>query len=133
MATVQISSSFNMHDASTWYGTITAADSTHIVIANGPLVGTYTGNFTYGPSGNVSGTLTGVSETFSGEPMFSATGLDVSASYAEQLIDSDQVQTLLQTALSGDDSFSSLQGLTLSTATEDTIPLLSRMHFPRTR
>ncbi|MBV9249200.1 MAG: hypothetical protein JO227_08165, partial [Acetobacteraceae bacterium] len=110
MASIQISSSLDMHSFSTWYGNISSYDATHITVTNGPLQGIYTGTFGYDAYGNVYGTLTGFTETFSGLPAFSISGMNVSATYAEQLIASNQIQTLFQTALSGDDQFTVTSG-----------------------
>jgi hypothetical protein len=64
-----------MHDSSTWYGNLVAADSDHIAIAIGSMVGTYTGNFAYDGHGNVYGTLTGYYVTNAETLLYSATGL----------------------------------------------------------
>jgi hypothetical protein len=105
MATVQLLSSLNMLTASTWYGTIVAYNSAQIEIENGSLIGTYYGNFSYDTQGDVFGTLTGFTETYTGIPILSITGLNVSASTAEQLIQDNELQQLFQLALTGDDQF----------------------------
>jgi hypothetical protein len=111
MALIQISAPIDMHALSTWYGNVAAADASHIQIVNGSLVGTYSGSFSYDASGNVYGTLTGFSETMSGLPMFSVTGLNMSAYNAEQLIQSKQIPALLQAALAGNDQFTLQPGI----------------------
>ena len=75
VATIQISSSLDMLTVSTWYGTITVADSTEIQIENGPLVGTYYGSFSYNAQDDVFGTLSGFTESYTGLPQISVTGL----------------------------------------------------------
>jgi Ca2+-binding RTX toxin-like protein len=105
MAQIQISGPVDMHSVDTWYGYIASYDASHIVIVNGSLQGIYTGSFTYDGTGQVYGTLTGFSQTYSGLPLVAATGLSVSANVAERLIQSDQIQAFLQTALSGNDQF----------------------------
>jgi Ca2+-binding RTX toxin-like protein len=105
MANISILSPVDMHNVSTWFGAIAAADASHIAIVNGSFEETYTGSFTYDAGGNVYGTLTGLSETISGLLILSASGLSVSANYAAQLINSNQIPAFLQVALSGDDQF----------------------------
>jgi Ca2+-binding RTX toxin-like protein len=110
MARIQISSPLDMHSVDTWDGYIASHDANNIVIVNGSLQGIYTGNFTYDGTGQVYGTLTGFSETYSGLSIVTASGLNVSANIAESLIQSDQIQAFLQTALAGDDQFALTPG-----------------------
>ncbi len=105
MATIQLNASENMHDAFVWYGSVLSYDSAHITIASGEYSESYYGSFSYDYLGNVYGTLTGVSETYSGSLLYSAYGLSVSANLAKYLIQSGQAQAFLQTALSGNDQF----------------------------
>jgi hypothetical protein len=105
MATIQVSSTLNMHTLTDWFGTFGIVNSAEIQIINGPLVGTYSGGFTYDNSGDVFGTLTGFTETLSGVLQLSVTGIGVSANTAEQLVQSNQLQSLFQIALSGNDNF----------------------------
>ncbi len=111
MASVQLPSTINMDNLSGWYATVTAKGADDIVISNGPLVGTYTGSFTYDAFGNVSGTLTGFNETSGGQTLISASGLDVSAGIAFQLISWNQIQAFLQIALVGTDQFTVSPGM----------------------
>ena len=112
MASVAISySPFDMHAMNTWYGTLTASDASHISISSGAVTATYFGNFSYDASGNVSGTWTGYSVTIGAYTALTVSGLNVSASYAEQMINSDQLQALFQTAFSGDDQFTATAGI----------------------
>ncbi len=108
MATVQISGPLDLLNLAEWYGTTAAADSTHITIVNGPLVGTYIGSFTYDTQGNVYGTLKGINETLYGQPIFNISGLDLSAHYVQQLLQANSISALEETVLSGNDQFSIL-------------------------
>jgi hypothetical protein len=110
MATVQLSSTANMHTVTTVFGTATFHDANRIVIDAGSNETVYTGNFTYDNLGNVFGTLNGVTIITSGTFAASATGLNVSANFAEQLIQTGQIQRFFQTAFAGDDTFSLLPG-----------------------
>src|ERR1700676_5521463 len=103
MATIQISSSVDMHNASTTFGTLVAHDSTHIQIANGSLVGTYFGNFSYDAAGNVSGTLTGYTSTISGILQWSVSGLNFPMTIAIPLINNNELQQLYSDVLAGND------------------------------
>ena len=94
-----------MHAVTTTYGTVTTYNASRLVITAGSLQAIYTGSFTYDNSGNVYGTLTGFSTTITGVQIYTATGLNVSANVAEQLINSNQNQIFFQTALSGNDQF----------------------------
>jgi Ca2+-binding RTX toxin-like protein len=105
MANISILSPVDMHNVSTWFGAVAAADAVQIEIVSGSFQETYTGNFTYDAGGNVYGSLTGLSETISGLPILSASGLNVCANYAAQLINSNQIPTFVQVALGGDDQF----------------------------
>jgi Ca2+-binding RTX toxin-like protein len=105
VANILVSSQLNMHDVTTSYGTVTSHGTSELTITIGSLQAIYTGSFTYDGSGNVFGTLTGLEELLTGVPIFTATGLNVSANLAEQLIDSNQDQALFQTALAGNDQF----------------------------
>jgi len=105
MATIDISSFIDMHSVGTWYGVVISYDANHITIGNGALQGTYYGYFGYDIYGDVYGTLTGISESYHGASILKVTGLDMSASYAAQLINANQIQQLLQVALSGNDDF----------------------------
>lgn len=105
MAVISITSSLDMHNVNTWYGYVGSYDAGHITIVNGSLQGTYFGAFSYDSAGNVYGTLTGVTESYSGTPIFAASGLNVSASYVEQWVETNQIQAFLQAALAGNDQF----------------------------
>ena len=74
--------------------------------AGGSDVGDYFGQgFTYSLSGAVvGGTLTGYSSTFNGGLGVTATGLNVAAATAYQLVQSSNAIQLEATALSGDDT-----------------------------
>ena len=108
MATVRIGSAapVDMRSANTVFGTARIATSTQIEIVAGSFVGDYFGRgFTYSPNGAVvGGTLTGYSQTFNGGLVVTATGLDVAAATAYQLIQSNNDIQLEATALSGDDT-----------------------------
>jgi hypothetical protein len=110
MASIQLSSSLDLHAVSTWFGTVTTENPAQIQVVNGPLAVTYFGSFSYDIRGNVSGTLTGLTETFSGLPQITFTGLSVAAATAAQLINSNQIQQLLQIALAGNDQFTVTPG-----------------------
>jgi Ca2+-binding RTX toxin-like protein len=105
VANILVSSPLNMHNVTTSYGTVTSYDASELTITIGSLQVIYTGSFTYDGSGNVFGTLTGLEELLAGVPILTATGLNVSANLAEQLINSNQDQALFQTALAGNDQF----------------------------
>lgn len=105
MAQIQLSYPVDMTSSNVWYGAIAGYDSNHITIANGPFVGIYTGSFTYGQNDQVYGTLTGYTFSIGGRIVGSITGLNVSANFAEQCIQSNNLQPLFQVALAGNDQF----------------------------
>jgi Ca2+-binding RTX toxin-like protein len=110
MATIQFSSSANMHNVVTVFGNATVHDADHIVIVAGAIESIYTGSFSYDSTGNVFGTLTGLTNIVSGTLVASVTGLNVSANLAEQLIQNGQLQTFFQTALGGNDTITLTAG-----------------------
>jgi hypothetical protein len=110
MATVQISASLNLHSLSTWYGTVAVANSTEIEVVNNPLVGTYRGSFSYNAQGIVSGTLTSFTESLSGSPIISITNINIAAGTVQQLVESDQIGQLIETAFAGNDQFTVTPG-----------------------
>jgi hypothetical protein len=105
MAVIQLSLPVDMTSPSVWYGQLVAYDANHIVITNGPFEGIYTGTFTYPGDGNVYGTLTGYTFAVNGVTVGNISGLNVSANFAEQCIQSDNLQPLFQVALAGNDQF----------------------------
>ena len=108
MATVSIGSAapVDMHNVYTIYGTAWIATSTQIEIVAGSYVWNYFGQgFTYSFNGAVvGGTLTGYSQTYNGGLVVTATGLNVPAATAYQLIQSNNDIQLDATALSGNDT-----------------------------
>jgi hypothetical protein len=110
VAFVQFFSDLDMHALTFFIGTVTFHDATRLVVSDGKIVGAteayYTGKFTYDSFGNVFGTLNSVTLITSGSVVYSATGLNVAA----QLLQIDQIQRIIPTALGGDDTFSARPG-----------------------
>ena len=111
MASFVLSASYDMHQATTTYGMVSAADASHIEIDSGREAFTYYGNFTYDAFGNVYGTWTGYTDTLGGVVLAQGTGLNVSASLAQQYINNNQLQPLFQLGLSGNDQFTVQPGI----------------------
>ncbi len=97
-----------MRDLQIFYGNVTVATSSQIEIVAGGFTGDYYGQgFTYSATGSVvGGTLTGFSETYNGHAVVTATGLNVPATTAYQLVQSNNANQLAALALSGNDTIS---------------------------
>lgn len=106
MTTVRISAEIDMHQTDTWYGTVNYADSEKIIIEGGSFRAVYTGAFTYDyQNEQIYGTLTGYEEFYGDNSLIDVTGINISANYAFNLVQSGNTQQLVQTVLSGNDQF----------------------------
>lgn len=109
MATIQIYNyPLDMLGISSWGGTIVSKNASQINVSNPIWSGSYLGNFSYDAVGNISGTLTGYSESYYGGGALLISGLNVSAGDVSTLINSNQLPAVLQYALSGNDQFNLL-------------------------
>jgi hypothetical protein len=102
MANVSLFVPWNMAAAQTWFGNVTQATSTQITLTDGFHTGQYFGSFSY-VGNDVFGTLTGYREFAGAMETAEVTGLSVDAHVAETYINNNQLQTLFQIALAGND------------------------------
>jgi Ca2+-binding RTX toxin-like protein len=107
MAVVSTGSNFalNMDTANVWYGQVVIATPNYLELSDGFHIGTYYGvGLTYNATSVTGGILTGYTELDGGILDYSVTGLSMSAPFAYQLIQQNQLPTLFSTALAGDDT-----------------------------
>jgi serralysin len=104
MASVSFFASWNMATQQTWFGTLTGATPTRITITDGFHTAIYTGQFTYPSLNDVAGVLQGFQQFNGSALVASVSGLSVDAHTATILVNANQLQTLFQTALAGNDS-----------------------------
>jgi Ca2+-binding RTX toxin-like protein len=102
MAVIQFFGPFNMSTSQTTAGNMTGATATQLTITDGYNTSIYGGNFTYS-NNQVFGTLTDYQQLQGSALLVQATGLNIDAHYAASLIQSNQVQTLYQAILQGND------------------------------
>lgn len=106
MANVQILSTLgDIRLASVAFGTVVSHDANRIDIVAGSIESIYTGSFSYSATGDVFGTLTGLTSLAFGATQYVATGLSMSANDAMHLLQAGQAQPFLQEALAGNDQF----------------------------
>lgn len=104
MTTVSFFTGWNMLTQQTWFGTTTGATSTRITITDGFHTGIYFGQFTYPSASDVQGVLQGFQQ-FNGTTLVeNVTGANVDAHTANTLIANNQLQTLFQIGLPGNDT-----------------------------
>ena len=107
MATIVAYAPINLLSASSWYGQVIVATSTEITLTDGHSTSTYIGQgFGYSGDYVVSGVLTGYNEYYNGVLLGSASGFAMSAPAAANLIQSNNLASLLAIALSGNDLIS---------------------------
>ena len=69
-----------MPNLTIWFGFVVFSDASTIIISDGVRTTEYTGSFVYSPLGDVSGTLTGVTESVNGQPLYTVTDINADAS-----------------------------------------------------
>jgi Domain of unknown function (DUF4214) len=111
MANVQVlATSGDMRTSSVVFGTAVSHDANRIDIVAGSVESIYTGSFSYPGTGEVFGTLTGLTTLGSGSTSYVATGLNMPAIDATHLIQAGQMQGFFQEALAGNDQFEVYSG-----------------------
>lgn len=104
MATINAYLRLNTVDPNVWYGTVTSATSSQLVISDGYNTGVYSGfGFAYNGNTVVGGTLTGYTQYVNGYLTGEVTNFAVPASVATYYISNNQLGPLLAYVLSGSD------------------------------
>lgn len=111
MAIVTASQPIDMLAPEVWWGDVTLAAPTQIVIDNGQgRVATYTGTFQYTSNSVAGGILTGFSQASSSGIDFTVTDFSISASLAYAIIQSGDAQAAWRLVLAGDDIINGSSG-----------------------
>lgn len=104
MTTATFYNAVDMTYASTWYGYVTSASTSHITISNyAGSIGTYYGSFSYSGD-NVYGTLTGYDAYYDYSLVARVRGANVDAHTAQYLVNSGNAFGLLKLAFAGSDT-----------------------------
>ncbi len=85
MAKVTLSTSFNMLAPQDWAWVVNAATASFLSLTDGLHTQTFTGSFTYGANGVVSGTVSSTSYYVNGQLVYTVTGMTAGANSASVL------------------------------------------------
>ncbi|UWQ19853.1 calcium-binding protein [Jannaschia sp. M317] len=123
MAQIAFYQQTNMSAIGFTYGELHTATSSQIVVSAGPLTSSYFGNFSYSPTGTVSGVLTGYEGRVGGALQVSVREINIDATQVYAAIVSLDSNRFLNLALSGSDTLSGSNGsdLLFSLSGSDTI------------
>lgn len=110
MAVVQFGVPFNMAAYQAWYGNVTSATSSQLVIAGSGVTGIYEGQFSYARQ-SVFGTLNTFTMYYGSTVAVRAENLNADASVVAAYVQSNQIPTLFQYVLGGDDGIIGSNGV----------------------